>query len=103
MKTNNQKILEAILEESRAELAPTLSPSEHFEHFVADLVLRDHDLSLDEVASGLVDGGNDGGIDAIYSIINDELLSEDTGLDSVRKGTIDFVLYLMQMKVSGSF
>ena len=41
------------------------------EEFLAlEQILKDEDLSFDEIMSGLVDGRQDGGIDGFYIFIN---------------------------------
>jgi hypothetical protein len=55
--------------------------------FVAEQLLKKHDLSDEEISSGIVDGGDDGGIDGFFTFVNDELLQEDTELtDFAKKG-----------------
>jgi hypothetical protein len=66
MANNDQIILDQILEQQRAQRAPSASKSNFFETFVVEQVLKDADLSDEEIESGLVGDGGDGGIDGIY-------------------------------------
>jgi hypothetical protein len=66
MANNDQIILDQILEQQRIQRSPSASKSNFFETFVAEQVLKDADLSNEEVESGLVGDGGDGGIDGIY-------------------------------------
>lgn len=50
----------------RTERAPDMSVSDAFERYTAELVLAEADLSDEDVTSGLVGGGDDGGIDGFY-------------------------------------
>ena len=64
MANNDQVLLDQILEEQRVSRAPTATKSDFFEQYVAEQVLKDYDLSDDEVEYGLTGGGHDGGIGA---------------------------------------
>ena len=58
MTTNDQIILDALLCRRRKEVDPDATASSFFEFFTAAEVLKDFDLSYDEIESGLVgDGG----------------------------------------------
>ena len=70
MNENDKIILEQILDAQRLEHAPSASKSEFFQMFVAEQTLKDHDLGYDELEAGIVDGGNDGGIDAMYVLVS---------------------------------
>ena len=65
MSNNDQIILDSVLEQQRQQLAPEISQAEFFEVFAAEQALKDYDLSYEEIRSGIVDGGADGGIDGI--------------------------------------
>ena len=80
-----------------------------FEHFAAQQVIKSRDLSVDEVADGVIGGGNDGGLDAIYVFLNGTLLSEDSEIfdgdfspTKVPSGTT-LELWLVQAKRETSF
>ncbi|MGH8028157.1 MAG: hypothetical protein ACREO0_15675, partial [Pseudoxanthomonas sp.] len=77
MANNDQLLLDKIVEDQRIHRAPTTSYADFFEQYVAEQLLKDFDLSDDEIESGLTGGGHDGGIDAIYTIANGELVQED--------------------------
>ncbi len=77
MSTNDQIILNQILDQRRRDLAPDISESTFFEFFTAEQALKDFDLSYDEIDSGLVGDGGDGGIDGLYVFVNGDLVQED--------------------------
>ena len=77
MSTNDQIILNQILDQRRRDLAPDISESTFFEFFTAEQALKDFDLSYDEIDSGLVGDGGDGGIDGLYVLVNGDLVQED--------------------------
>lgn len=102
MTTNDQVILKDILRERRAEIAPDMSESAFFEIFVAEQILKDRDLSWDELSRGVIDGGGDGGIDAAYVFVNGTLIEEDTDL-SIFSGDIRIEVTLVQAKRTEGF
>lgn len=102
MPENDQIILDTILEQTRAERAPDESDAKYFLIFTAEQVTKDLDLSSDELESGFVEGGGDGGIDAMYVLVNSVLLQEDTKLEDI-KGTVTVDVIILQCSTSGSF
>lgn len=67
----------AIAEQQGARPGP-LPADRAFALFAAEQILKSRELSADEVEAGIVDGGNDGGIDAVYSFLGDSVLDEDS-------------------------
>ena len=57
MATNDKIILDEVLKQRKAEIDPASSESEFFELFAAEQVLKDHDLSYDEIEFGLIGSG----------------------------------------------
>jgi len=100
--TNDTIILDKILEQKNQQLAPELSPQQFFEIFAAQEIVKDYDLSYEEIESGIVGGADDGGVDAIYAFVNGELLQDD--LETPRpKRNATLELVLIQAKLSPSF
>jgi hypothetical protein len=95
-------ILDTVLEQTKAERAPEESHARYFLIFAAERVTKDLDLSSEELESGFVDGGGDGGVDAMYVLVNSVLLQEDTDLDDV-KGNVTIDVILLQCSTSGGF
>jgi hypothetical protein len=102
MGANDRVLLDKLLEQLNAEQAPLLSSDKFFEFFAVDQILKDYDLSPDEIRAGIVDGAHDGGLDAIYVFVNGHLLSEDDTLESVRKD-VSIELICIQAKNTGGF
>jgi len=102
MSKNDQTLLEHLLHSQREQLAPELNDTDFFELFVANQVLKNRDLSYDEIEAGIVDGGGDGGIDAFYTIIDEQILSEDFDFSIPKKNcTVDVII--IQSKTSKGF
>ncbi|MGB8688043.1 MAG: AIPR family protein [Microcoleus sp.] len=103
MSNNNDVIiLKNMLEKKRQELANTLSQDEYFEIFSFEQLLKDYDLSYDELLSNQVDGKDDGGIDGFFIFLNNEILNEDLDSGSIKKNPL-IEVYLIQAKTSSSF
>lgn len=102
MVDNNQIILETLIEQNRKELYPELSVDEYFNVFVTEQILKDLELSYDEIEEGIVDNGGDGGIDSIYTFVNQQLIQRDADLiEGKRNAIID--VYIIQAKNVNSF
>lgn len=72
-----------------------------FDYFATSQILKDYDLSDDELQEGIVDGENDGGIDCIYIFCNDKYI---TDLETIEpKSTKKLDLYFITCKHDDSF
>ncbi len=101
-KTNDQIILAQIIQERCAESSDELSLTEYFEIYTASEILKDHDLTYDDITYGIVGYGGDGGVDSIYTFLNGELIKEDTEINSKQKKN-HVELVVIQSKNSASF
>lgn len=102
--SNDRLIVTSILDQQRKDTAAEMSESRFFEFFCSSQLLKDYDLSYDELASGVIGSGNDGGIDSIYIFLNGELIQEDTELENIarrRKNQID--IHIIQSKKVNGF
>jgi hypothetical protein len=102
MASNDQIILDQILEQQRAQRSPSASKSSFFETYVVEQVLKDADLSDEEIESGLVGDGGDGGIDGIYIFANGDLVREDFDVSTLKKN-ISLEIVIVQSKTSAGF
>lgn len=101
-KDNSQVILDDVLKQLKSERAPEMDESEYFEVFCAEQLLKDYDLSYDEIQDGIVDGEHDGGVDSIYCFVNGELVTEDFDTSPFKKD-ISVELYIIQSKTSSNY
>jgi hypothetical protein len=99
---NDVVLLDKVLEAERALAPADLKDDEYFDLFAADQVLKEYDLSTDELLDGLVGGGDDGGVDGLYSFADGKLLEEEPELTNAREG-IELDLVLLQGKRSEGF
>nr|WP_298898876.1 AIPR family protein [uncultured Altererythrobacter sp.] len=98
---NSQVVLDDILKVLNEERAPTLDPSEFFELFCAEQMLKDYELSYDELDDGIVDGEHDGGVDSVYAFANGELITDDFDPATLKK-SVHVELFIIQSKTSTS-
>jgi hypothetical protein len=98
------KVVNYLVEDLKKNLGSNLKTDEVFELFVSDLITRDASLSWDEIESGIVDGENDGQIDAIYVLLDDQLLRDKKEFDKAetRRNAVIRVL-VHQAKNKASF
>jgi hypothetical protein len=102
MPVNDPVLLEQILNQRKAEVDPTATDARFFEVFVAEEYLKDYALSYEEMTTGLPGGGNDGGIDGMWTFVNGDLVQEDSDFTGLRRG-VQLELVVMQAKRSRGF
>ena len=102
MVANDRTILNELLEQYRNELAAPENASDFFEYFSAEQALKDYDLSPDEIDSGLVGDGGDGGIDALYLLVNGQLIQEEWDFSELKR-SIAVELIVIQAKTHNGF
>jgi hypothetical protein len=74
MAKNDKILIDGIIDDRIEQKLPSDKRDEVFEYFAFEQLLKDYDLSNEELISGSVDGRNDGGIDGFYIFINGHLL-----------------------------
>lgn len=101
--TNNQTLLRTCIKQELAEATAYSDESSFFEFFSAEQVLKNYNLSDEEIESEIVGGGLDGGCDGLYVFLNGDLLTADQIQDlSAPKGSkLEF--YIIQSKLTNSF
>lgn len=102
MSTNDLILLNQLLDQRLSEIGQGLTEGEYFEIFSSEQILKDDDLSYEELASGIIDGGGDGGIDSLYLFINDVPFNDDIDITSLKKN-VSLRLVLIQSKISTGF
>lgn len=75
--TNNQLLLKECINQDFADSNSYPNISDYFEFFAASQVLKNYNMSDDELDNGLTGGGLDGGCDGIYIFLNGDLISAD--------------------------
>jgi hypothetical protein len=105
MSQEDRFVLKEAFEQQHRKDQPTLEADKYFELFASEQILkaRGHDLDPDQLASGIVGGGGDGGVDSFYVFANRRLVREDTDLKSFRDQQIAFDLVIIQAQNAASF
>lgn len=75
--SNNQLLLRECIQQEFQDNGLYEDASTFFEYFASTQILKDYDLSDDEISSGIVGGGNDGGCDAIFIFLNNDIITQD--------------------------
>lgn len=102
MTSNDVVLLDDMIKRLREETVAILSETEHETYFTAKQYLRNFNASHDDLLSGIVDGAQDGGIDALYMFANGFCIRDDTPLTGLgRNAQLD--LFVMQVKNSKGF
>jgi len=101
MSSSKLTILKEVLTQKRAEIASEMTEDDFFNLFSSEQILKDFELSYDELNNGIVEGGSDGGIDAIYTFINGELLEEDTDYTGLKKDIVIDLIIIQSKNTSG--
>ena len=101
--TNNQILLKECIKQEFEESSGYKDISTYFEHFAASQVLKNFNLSDEEIDNGNSGGGNDGGCDNLYIFLNGELVTSDQieGLNATKGSYLDF--FILQSKNTSSF
>lgn len=97
MARNDTVLLDGIIEDRLESNLPSNDKGEVFEYLVLEQVLKEYDLSFEEIESGWVDGGHDGGIDGFYILINGHILQDVNDFAWPKKG-IDLSIYIITCK-----
>lgn len=79
MEANNTTIiLKGCIEKFKTENDLTLEDSEIFELFSLSQIMKNEDVTFENILESITDGGNDGGIDSIIILHNDDYIEEDS-------------------------
>lgn len=101
--TNSQRILHELFMQEYQDNSTYSDEASFFEKFAAEQVMKVFDLSDEEVESGVLGAGNDGGCDSTYTLLNGDLMTEDivNDISASKEATIDFII--IQSKRETSF
>ncbi|WP_052762051.1 AIPR family protein [Jiangella alkaliphila] len=78
MVNNELVLLDQVLVQREAERTTPIAADYAFELFACEQALRERELSSEEISDGVIGGGNDGGFDGIYALLNEAVLTEDS-------------------------
>jgi hypothetical protein len=102
MPSNDIILLNSILQKNKPLYGTRDDESEYFELFSIDSVLKNYELSLDELEDGWVDESNDGGIDGLYVFVDGIFLSDQFETKHVRQEP-HIEVYILTVKSADKF
>lgn len=100
--SNNQILIQEIVKQDFSENDNYKSINDFFEFFAANQILKQYDLSYEELESGITGSGLDGGCDGLYLFLNGTLVTDDYDFDQLKKD-IRLEFFLLQSKYVPSF
>ncbi|MBI5727098.1 MAG: abortive phage resistance protein, partial [Ignavibacteriales bacterium] len=103
MAKNDTIILDGILDDRVTQRLPSTKRDEVFEYFAIEQILKDFQLSKEEISIGQIDGRNDGGIDGIYIFVNGHLLSDYSESFFWPRTNAELELYIITCKHHETF
>jgi len=103
MSKNNQVLIEQIIKQEYSSNTNYKNEDTFFEFFSATQILRDYDLSYDQIEDGLCGKTLDGGIDSMYIFVNGDLICGDENVDEKYKRNSEIELVIIQSKNERSF
>lgn len=108
--SNETRLLNMLFDEFRSNRIRKLPEGIAFELFTLSIILKSKNINDDEISEGRIGGSRDGGIDGIFTFLNDQLQNEDSEilkndytLSGLRKNKIDLELWIVQSKNTSGF
>ena len=100
----NQKtiLLTALIEQLKDDIAPEMKIDDYFEIFSNEQILKEFDLSYEEIMKGTIGNGGDGGIDGLFLFANEILIDVNEDVPKI-KGTLKIDLFIIQSKNTSGF
>ena len=100
----NQKtiLLTALIKQLKDDVAPEMKIDDYFEIFSNEQILKEYDLSYEEIMRGTIGSGGDGGIDGLFLFANEILIDVNEDLPKI-KGSLKIDLFIIQSKNTSGF
>lgn len=103
MSKNDQILVDQIIKEEHKNYPDHKSEDSFFEFYSSSQLLRNYDLSYDEIEDGICGTSLDGGADSIYLFVNGDLINEDSNIEDNYKRNAIIELIITQSKNEKSF
>ena len=103
MTNNDQILLGELLKQEADDFQESFTESEFFEFYSAVQLLKEYELSYDEIKSGIAGQSLDGGADSVYIFVNGDLIKEDSNVKEKYKKNPDIELVIVQSKKETGF
>ncbi len=95
-------IVKSLLSARKSHYGTTINDADAFEIFCVETVLKPFSLNFDTIVNGIVDGKDDGGIDAAYIFVNKTHIDIDTDLSPFSR-PVEVELHIIQSKLDNGF
>jgi hypothetical protein len=92
MAKNDSILIDGIIAQRVTDKKPSDDTGEVFEYFSFEQILKQYDLTDEELEANWVDGRHDGGIDGFFIFVNGHLVSETTAAWPKSNAQIDVVV-----------
>ncbi len=102
MAQNDVVLLDSLLAKARSRFAAGLDDSEVLELFCFEQLLKDFDLSYEELESGWTDGTDDGGVDGFFILVDGQLATDDV-LDHALRRSPEISVFLFSVRHADAF
>lgn len=102
MAANDVVLVDGLIDDRVKRALPSSDRSEVFEYWAFEQILKDADLSHEEILQGMVDGSDDGGIDGAYLLVNGHPLVAADGFTWPR-GDADLRMWIITSKHADGF
>jgi len=102
MAHNDTVLLDGIIEKRKNDNYPSNNVGEIFEYLICEQILKEHDLDDEQIKQGIIDGKDDGGIDAFYVFVNGHFV-QDLYNFSFPRGTCELLIYILTSKHRNKF
>lgn len=105
MSKNDQILLEEIIKQEIENMGEgeALPIDKFFEFYSSSQILKNYELSYEEIEGGITGEALDGGADSIYLFVNSDLIREDENIKDKYKKNADIEFIIIQSKYSNSF
>ena len=103
MPNNDQILLSELLRQEADEFQESFTESEFFEFYSAVQILKEYELSYDEIKAGIAGESLDGGADSVFIFVNGDLIKEDSDVKEKYKKNPDIELVIIQSKRENGF
>lgn len=102
MARNDVVLLDSLVNKSREQLGKERRIDELFELFCMDQILKDYDLSFDDLETGWTDGSDDAGIDGMFTFLDSKIVLDEGGIETGRRNPL-LEVYVIAAKHADSF
>jgi hypothetical protein len=102
MAKNDRILLDGIIDDRVAIKLPSNKRDEVFEYLAFEQILKEYDLSSDEILAGSIDGRQDGGIDGFFILVNGHVLQDLESFVWPRLGS-DLKVFIITCKHHDTF